>query len=161
MPRVLAYHFTWGTYGSRLHGDPRGTVERQNNIYGTPVLAHDAERLREQRENLRFPPVSLTIEQCAFAEDAIPAVCERGHWELRARACAPDHIHVVLTSVFDPKKIRSLLKRWVGQALSENWSQEKEQTWWSEDGSIKWIYDDPYLRNAVRYVERQRIRRVR
>src|SRR5438045_3914517 len=24
---LLAYHITWGTYGTRLHGDPRKTVD--------------------------------------------------------------------------------------------------------------------------------------
>jgi hypothetical protein len=36
--RPLAYHITWGTYGTRLHGDKRGTVDRENNAFGTPVL---------------------------------------------------------------------------------------------------------------------------
>ena len=27
----------WGTYGTRLHGDARGTVDREHNEYGTPT----------------------------------------------------------------------------------------------------------------------------
>ncbi|MCH8164939.1 MAG: hypothetical protein IH889_04955 [Planctomycetes bacterium] len=31
----LAYHITFGTYGTRLHGDPRGTVDRTLNNRAT------------------------------------------------------------------------------------------------------------------------------
>src|SRR5882724_8374615 len=149
--RVLAYHITWGTYGTRLHGDPRGTVDRANNEYGTPVLGHDPDRLKREFENLKFPPVKFTIEQCMFAEDAIPAICERGHWKLHTCAAAPDHVHVVLSSEFNPETIRRLLKRWLGQELSTRWSLADGQTWWAEDGSIKWIYNDAYFGNAIGY----------
>src|SRR5438876_12296826 len=37
---LLAYHITWGTYGTRLHGDPRKTVDRQHNAYGEPILGY-------------------------------------------------------------------------------------------------------------------------
>jgi hypothetical protein len=32
----LAYHITWGTYGTRLHGDERGTVDRSANVLAIP-----------------------------------------------------------------------------------------------------------------------------
>src|SRR2546421_11369035 len=54
MSRPLAYHITWGTYGTRLHGDGRGTVDREHNEYGTPVLGPDPER---QRRRIRAPQV--------------------------------------------------------------------------------------------------------
>src|SRR5688500_18791040 len=41
---LLAYHITWGTYGTRLHGDPRKTVDRLHNQYGDPVLGYDEHR---------------------------------------------------------------------------------------------------------------------
>ncbi len=39
--RPLAYHITWGTYGTRLHEDSRGTVDRENNSFGTPIVGPD------------------------------------------------------------------------------------------------------------------------
>ncbi|HZL38430.1 MAG TPA: hypothetical protein VFC78_24160 [Tepidisphaeraceae bacterium] len=160
MPRVLAYLITWGTYGTRLHGDKRGTVDRANNEYGQPILRSDPQRLQEERDRLKFPPIVLTAQQCGFAEDAIPSICEQGRWSLHARAAAPDHVHVVLTSPFDPTTIRRLLKRWLGQSLSGKWPLADARTWWAEGGSIKWIHDEDYLHNAIRYVERQRIHQM-
>lgn len=159
MPRVLAYHITWGTYGTRLHGDPRGTVDRAHNEYGEPVLGYDPVRVEQEYENLKFAPVRLTTEQCMFAEDIIPEICVRGKWKLHTCAAAPDHVHVVLSSTFHPEVIRKLLKRWLGQELSKNWPLPDGQSWWAEDGSTKWIFDDKYFRNAIGYVSRQRIAR--
>ncbi len=34
--KPLAYFLTWTCYGTRIHGDPRGSVEKYNNVYGTP-----------------------------------------------------------------------------------------------------------------------------
>jgi hypothetical protein len=32
--RLLAFHITWGTYGTRLRGDRRGTVDRSTTNTG-------------------------------------------------------------------------------------------------------------------------------
>ncbi len=154
---VLAYHITWGTYGTRLHGDPRGTVDRANNEHGEPIVGRDAERQKREKDFMKYPPICLTREQCIYGQDTIPGICERGHWTLHTCACAPDHVHVVLTSPFDPKTIRALLKRWLGQSLREKWEIPEDQTWWAEDGSIKWISNESYFGNAVDYVRRQRM----
>jgi REP element-mobilizing transposase RayT len=141
------------------HSDPRGTVERDHTEYGTSILGRDDERNREQRENLKFRPVTLTPEQRLFIENVIPEICARGHWEYLAGAAGPDHVHVVLHSTFDPETIRKLLKRWIGQELSTRWPREGGSTWWAEDGSIKWAFDEPYKANTIGYVSRQRTTR--
>ena len=159
MARPLAYHFTWGTYGKRLHGDARGTVDREHNEYGTPVLGKDEDRNREERERLKFPPVDLTPEQRLFIEEVTPSICGRGHWIYLTCAAGPDHVHVVLESLFDPETIRRLLKRWTGQELSQRWPRDDGSTWWAEDGSIKWAFDEAYRYNMIDYVHRQRTTR--
>lgn len=154
--RPLAYHITWGTYGTRLHGDRRGTVDRIHNQFKAPIVNFEPERWEEEVSNLKFPPVRLTREQRLCAESLIPAICVRGHWEYLACAAAPDHIHLLLKSTFDPQVIRKLSKRWLGQELSKSWTPNEDKFWWSECGSIKWIGESSYLDNATYYVFRQR-----
>jgi hypothetical protein len=153
--KPLAYHITWGTYGTRLHGDPRGTVERAHNEYRTPVLGRDPERLAEMNANLKFPPRKFTREQMVFVERTAPEVCRRGGWIHHASAAGPDHVHIVLASPHDPAVIRRLLKRWLGEELSNTWPIPSDATWWSEGGSIRWIGDIGYLNAATDYVRRQ------
>lgn len=153
---VLAYHITWGTYGTRLHGDPRGTVDRGHNEFGSPVLGFDEDRWEREKENLNFAPVVLTREQMRLIESLLPAICERGFWKLIACAAGPDHVHVILQSEHDPETIRRLMKRWLGQELSRIDPLPDGATWWAECGSIRWIDNERYLKNATDYVTRQR-----
>jgi hypothetical protein len=81
MSRPLGYFLSWGTYGTRLHGDPRGTVDRTDTGHGDPILGPHEERWEYEREKMRFPPAILTREQRLFAESAIPEICERGLWK--------------------------------------------------------------------------------
>ena len=75
MSRPLAYHITWGTYGTRLHGDARGTVDREHNEFGTPVLGRDPQRRREELERLKFPPIKLELDQRLFIQSILPSIC--------------------------------------------------------------------------------------
>jgi len=98
-------HITWGTYGTRLHGDPRGTVDREHNERGAPALGFDEDRWEHAKGNLKFPPVELTHEQRNFIEETIPIICVRGHWEHITSAARLDHVHTVLQSPFNPKTV--------------------------------------------------------
>lgn len=52
--------------------------------------------------------------------------------------------------------VRRLLKRWGSEALSERWPLVPGARWWAVGGSVKWVWDEPYFRNVLRYIERQR-----
>ena len=157
--RTLAFHITWGTYGTRLRYGPRPSVSRDQNERGSPVLRYDEHLWERELSNLKYPPVLFDREQMLFVEATIPTLCERGHWKYRTCAAGPDHVHNVLTSENNPETIRRLLKRWLGQALADRYpmlSLAADFGWWADCGSIKWINDVPYLNNAVRYVHGQR-----
>ncbi len=162
---LLAYHITWGTYGTRLHGDPRKTVDRQHNQYGDPVLGYDEHRWEREKSLLKFAPVIFTRPQMMIVESLLPSICARGGWTHRAGAAGPDHVHEILLSRNDPETIRRLFKRWLGQELTRLLQGEPgcpqpgtKATWWAECGSIRWIFqeDGDYYDNAIGYVGRQR-----
>jgi len=152
----LAYHITFGTYGARLHGDPRGTVDRRQNAHGQHIVECSEGRERLEAGQLRRPPVLLTTEQRASAQEALVDVCLRGGWELIQVACRSDHVHVLLSSDRDPKAIRRWLKRWLGEAMSARWPLPYGQSWWAKGGSTKWVWDEAYLRSVDEYLRSQR-----
>jgi hypothetical protein len=45
----LAYLITFRSYGTWLHGDPRGSVDRFHNVYGTPRLPPNSQREKYER----------------------------------------------------------------------------------------------------------------
>jgi REP element-mobilizing transposase RayT len=152
----LAYHITWGTYGTRLHGDRRGTVRREASQFDSPIIGRIDKFRNREIELLRFAPRLLDRQRRSFVESAIPEVCRRGKWKLIDCAAAPDHIHCLLRAQADGQEVRKWLKRWIGQALSSRWPLQPGQTWWAEGGSVKWIFDERYLESAKQYVSRQR-----
>ena len=77
-PRPLAYHITFGTYGTRLHGDDRGTVSRGQNGQEDLLLGRDEQLESYECAKMRFSPVELTPDQMRYAEKAIPSICDRG-----------------------------------------------------------------------------------
>ena len=54
------------------------------------------------------------------------------------------------------ERVRRLLKREIGIALSAAFGTPASRTWWAKEGSNKAIHDAEYLNNAVDYVFRQR-----
>jgi REP element-mobilizing transposase RayT len=154
--RPIAYHVTFGTYGTRLHGDARGTVDRAMNQPGDPIIGADAGWWEMERKRLKFEPVVLTPEQMCFVESALLSVCERGGWELHTGAGGPDHVHNLISADADGEAVRKWLKRWLGEALSAKWPRPDGSTWWAEGGSVKWVWTSAYYRAVFDYVDRQR-----
>lgn len=155
------WHVTISTYGARLHGDDRPTVDRMHNRYGTPYLQPDTWRERIERVSMVEPAMVLTLEHRLFIQDRLPCICDRGGWELIACAAAPDHVHVILRALprFHGKEIRRWLKFWLTQDLQERWKvpiRSDGMSYWSEGGSARALHDQEYYENAVSYVHRQR-----
>ncbi len=151
-----AFHITFGTYGTRLHGDERCTVDRSLNRPGDPIVGRTDDWRRFEAARLKHPPVVLTWEQRRLVEAELPAIAERGGWELYACAAGADHVHALLSTNREPKPVRQWLKRWLGEALSSRWPRPVGATWWAECGSIKWVWDQQYLENVYAYVLAQR-----
>jgi len=154
--RPMAYHITFGTYGTRLHGDSRGSIDGKMNRPGDPIVGSDASWWEQEHGRLRFPPVVLSHQRMKHAEASVPGICKRGNWDLHTCAAAPDHVHVVLTSEAEGEAVRRWLKRWLGEALSTRWPLPEGATWWAEGRSVKWVWTEEYLDEVYRYVHGQR-----
>jgi hypothetical protein len=152
----LAYHITFGTYGTRLHGDERGTVDRSMNKPGDPIIGRADDWQRMERNRLRFEPRVFTFDQMILVESLIPAGGERGGWRLHTCAAGPDHVHNVLGADADGDAVRKWLKRWLGQSLAQHIALQDGEIFWAECGSVKWIWEQDYLARAIGYVSGQR-----
>jgi REP element-mobilizing transposase RayT len=152
----LAYHITIGTYGTRLHGDERGTIDRHHNTPGEPVLGHNERWKSAAQKRLKYPPVVLSLEQQRFVESILPHICERGDWDFHIAACQPDHVHVLLASDTHGNAVRRWLKTWLSEALSKQWPEENCRAWWAEGGSVRWIWEQDHLVRVYDYVHKQR-----
>ncbi|MEM6552151.1 MAG: transposase [Planctomycetota bacterium] len=154
-PTRRSWHITFGTYATRLHSDPRATVDRRHNQINTPFPPPDPKRQTAPAD----PPVTLNKAQRQHIESALPALCKRGGWTYHIAAAPPegDHVHVLLDAERSkpPKSIRQWLKRWLSEALNTEFTTPPHG-WWADGGSTKPVTDNSYLQNVTRYIQRQR-----
>lgn len=152
----LAWHITFGTYGTRLHGDPRGSVDRRRNHPGTSIEPTDPRRVAFNQHRLAGNEVKLTAPQREWIEQHLAIICDELDMDPRACAAAPDHVHVVvrIRPGVDGKTAMSLLKRHPTQGLNSAFGRLPAR-WWAEGGSTIPILSPEYLENAIRYVNAQ------
>lgn len=87
--------------------------------------------------------------------------CRHKGWTLHAVNCRSNHVHVVLSATTSPKVIREQLKAWCSRRLSEQQVElgipegERRSKWWSERGSIRWVFRVSDLAAAIEYVLNQ------
>jgi REP element-mobilizing transposase RayT len=158
LPDRTTWHITFGTYGTRLHGGVRPTVDHRHNTIGEGFLDHLPRYEQVERDRLAHSPRLLTSEHRNLIESNLAIICERGGWTVHACVAAVDHVHVLLEADRDAegKTIRTLLKRWTTQLLSERFPERASSPWWAEGGSNKVVDCESYFESAREYIARHR-----
>ena len=153
-PRSTTWHITFGTYGLRLHGGDRVTVDRRQGRPGEAFVHRDPDREAAQRGQMSQPAVRLTLDQQQFIQQIVPELCQRGGWAYRVCSAGADHVHVLLDiePAIDGERVRRILKRWLTQALDRRWGKPRSGRWWARQGSNKPIDNERYLSNATEYI---------
>ena len=89
----IAYLITFRCYGTWLHGDQRGTMDRRgHNVYGTPGIPHNEKLEKSDRTQLKYPAFLLTAIDRALVEQAIREVCLHREYILRAVNVRTNHV---------------------------------------------------------------------
>jgi hypothetical protein len=165
MPDPLAYYLTWPTYGTWLPGDERGWVKR-----GRGLQPPDSVRKLEAEARMTEDACRLDEEQRAVVEKTIVEHCQLRGWELYAKNCRSNHVHVVVAANIKPEAVRSQLKAWCTRKLKELERQRRgiptrsasegrtprdddvRENWWAERGSRRYINDADGLDAVIQYV---------
>jgi hypothetical protein len=102
----LAYLITIRTYGTWLHGDERGSVDRRfYNNYGTPKMAPNKRLVEAEEARLKHPPVTLNKAQRDVVEEAIREVCAHRGYQLAAVNVRTNHVHTVVAAACKPEPV--------------------------------------------------------
>ena len=80
----LGYLITFRCYGTWLHGDQRGSMDRKHNLYGTPKLAPNTTLERSDSSQRKHTPIILDARQRKVVESSVRSVCEYRRYALRA-----------------------------------------------------------------------------
>ncbi|MEZ6115274.1 MAG: transposase [Pirellulaceae bacterium] len=143
----IAYFLTITTYGTWLPGDERGWTE-----YHRGWQLPDVDKEIQAAQSMTSNPCVLTQKQRIAVEEQVMETCVHRHWALHALACRTNHLHVVISAEnTSPRKIRSDLKAWCTRKLRQEFDSHRSE-WWTERGSVRWIFDDDSLDRAIYYV---------
>lgn len=153
---MQSYLITWTTYGTWLPGDERQWVSHHEHGIRAPQRG----LRRSATDRLTQEPVILNEAQRAITEQTIRDHCDHRMWKLEAINVRSNHVHIVVVADRAPERVMTELKTWCSRRLNENQPRAQasgiQRKWWTRHGSTKWINDESYLANAIRYVnERQ------
>jgi REP element-mobilizing transposase RayT len=152
---VLAYLLTWTTYGTRVHGDARGSVDKQHNQVGTPFLPADPDREAANRARSTNPPFVMNDAMRQCVHETIRAHAGIRAWHILALNVRTNHVHIVLNcrEQHTPEQAMQQLKMWCSRRLCDAGLVERSTDLWTRHGSTRYIKTEESLASAIFYVE--------
>ena len=148
-----AYLVTFRTYGTWLHGDARGSVDRENNIYGMRRIAHTPARKDHVRSLLNREPVFLDGARRSSVENAIRETCAIRNWDLLAVNIRTSHAHIVVTiGNGKPETALNAFKANATRRMREDGCWQSGSTPWVEKGSRRYLWNERSVARAIDYV---------
>ncbi len=152
MSTPLAYFITFTCYGTWLHGDERGSVDREHNAPGTSVLEPDARRQVHQQEELRDESYLLDQTRRQATLLTIQEIAARKKWLLHAVHVRTNHVHVVVTADGPPERVMNDIKTAASRRLNKLFPSERDRIRWTLHGSTRYLWTDEAVSQKVNYV---------
>jgi REP element-mobilizing transposase RayT len=151
-PLTQTYLLTFCCHGARLHGHESGTVDREHNARGMPILPLDEPRHAIASQLLRDRPYQLAGDMRRVVLRAIHSVCEHRGWLLFAAHVRKRHVHAVVSAAEQPERIMNDFKAYASRALAQCGYDEPGRRRWSRHGSTRYLWKPKDRIAAVEYV---------
>ena len=149
----LAYFITFRCYGTWLHGDKRGSVDRFHNRYNSPLIPRNDQWREYNLRSLKHPPAKLSKLRRAAVEAAIRETCTIRKWLLWALNIRTNHVHSVVTAKCDPESVLTAFKANATRKMRESGCWRSSGTPWVQRGSKRRLWNEKQLMAAIAYVE--------
>jgi REP element-mobilizing transposase RayT len=149
----VGYLLTFRRYGTWLHGDQRGSIDRNHRQYGTPMLPPSRRREIHDIRLMKQPPVKLNRLRRRAVETSIRDTCTLRRWRLWTLNVRTTHVHAVVSSNNNPSAILTALKANATRSMRENQCWLSGLSPWARGGSKKYLWDEQELIQAIEYVE--------
>ena len=149
----LGYLITFRTYGTWLHGDDRGSIDRHNNRYGAPLVMPNQRWLAYNKTQLKHGPVQLTRKQRALIKESIERTCDVLGWRLYKINVRTNHVHAVVGAACGPSRVLNALKSHARRYLREGGQWSSSNSPWADRGSKRYLWTELHLQRAIDYIE--------
>ncbi|MFN0140925.1 MAG: transposase [Pyrinomonadaceae bacterium] len=149
----LAVFFTFRCYGTWLHGDEHGSVDRNNNIYRAPRIPANSNWRKHSEKSLLHSPAALNAARRKSVEKAIRDTCEKRDWKILAINVRTNHVHVVIAvGAKKPASVLIAIKANATRQLRENGLWSHKHTPWADKGSKRNLWNEKSVWQACNYV---------
>ena len=149
----LAHLITFRSYGTWLHGDQRGSVDRDHNRYKTPYAAPSKRRHQHNRGTLKGEPLVLNARQRSSVESAIRETCVIRRWLLRALNVRTNHVHSVVSIGYTkPELALNTFKANATRQMREDGCWDQDYSPWVDKGSKRNLWTERSVELAIDYV---------
>jgi len=149
----LAFLITFRTYGTWLHGDDRGSVNRFRNQYRSRLLPAEKKWLETNARRLKGDIVILDAAQRSYVEEAINETCRIRKWELLALNIRTNHVHTVVSNgTRRPEVALNAFKANATRKMRETGCWKRETSPWADKGSKRYLWNERSVARAVDYV---------
>lgn len=149
----LGYLITFRCYGTWLHGDERGSIDRFHNQYKSPYLPRSDRRRQLSERKLKSEPVLLKAEQRQSVKEAIQEVCEHRGWLLHTLNVRTNHVHAVVSiDESNPARALNAFKAYSTRRLRRDGSWNRSHSPWADKGSQRYLWNERSLAQAIEYV---------
>jgi len=149
----IAFFVSFRTYGTWLHGDERGSIDRFNNAYRSPYIEPNEKWLEYNRAKLKSPPFKLNAQARKVVEGAVRNVCAYRSWHLYALSVRTNHVHSVVHNIGQTSiSVLNSFKAYATRDLRKNHCWKYEHSPWADKGSRRRIWNERGLQAAIDYV---------
>jgi len=149
----LGYLITFRCYGTWLHGDDRGSIDRFHNRYKSPYLPPSDRRKTLADRQLKSSPIILNASQRQTVEAAIREVCDHRKWLLHALSVRTNHVHAVASIGKDkPERALNAFKAYATRRMREEGKWQETHSPWADRGSKRHLWNERSMQLAIDYV---------
>lgn len=148
----LAFLITFRAYGTWLHGDERGSVDRFHNRYAAAYFPPSDARRQQNQNRLKHAPVTLNTKQRESVAQAVRETCTIRSWVLHSLNVRTNHVHAVLSAGVRPELALNALKANATHQLRREDQWRESHSPWSDGGSRRYVWTELGLERAIDYV---------
>lgn len=149
----IAYLITIRCYGTWLHGDARGSMDREKfNRYGGPKIPVRPGLEKSDSASLKSPRIELKAAQREATKQAIRNDCLIRGYRLYALNVRTNHVHTVVSGRRKPEQIMNSFKAYATRTLRDKGMLNHNSKVWARHGSTKYLWNEEQLERAIDYV---------
>ncbi len=149
----LGYLITFRSYGTWLHGDKRGSIDRFHHRYNSAYLPGSNRRVEISQRLLKSPPSTLNARQRKLVNEAIRGVCAHRRWHLHAMSVRTNHVHTVVSiGTMTLERALNAFKSYATRLMRERGCWKHPHSPWADRGSKRYLWNEQSVALAIAYV---------